>query len=262
MCALHCTTRSVTVELPLPRDDGSTAVLLGYRVQHSNALGPAKGGTRYRPGVNLDDVTALARLMTWKTALHRLPFGGAKGGIDYGPMALRARVARTHPPPPAGDPARDRLPGRRARPRRGNRRADHGLDGAHRRGGRGPPRHRDPANRYCSLAAGSARLPPASGSRTSPSAPGSTVAVVPDLVANGGGVISSYFEWVQNHQRLAWTEADERRRVLDRLDHTWERIAATPFPTWRDTALSAALRRVARAMELSGQLTPPQTPVE
>ncbi len=91
VCALHCATRSVTVELPLTHDDGSTAVLRGYRVQHSHTLGPAKGGTRYRPGVNLDDVTALARLMTWKTALHRLPFGGAKGGIDCDPTVLSAR---------------------------------------------------------------------------------------------------------------------------------------------------------------------------
>ena len=88
------------------------------------------------------------------------------------------------------------------------------------------------------------------------------VAVVPDLVANGGGVISSYFEWVQNHQRRAWTEKDERRRVLDRLDQTWERVAAAPFPTWRDIALSIAFRRVARAMELSGELTSPQTAEE
>lgn len=91
VCALHCAGRSMIVELPLLRDDGSMTVLTGYRVQHSNAVGPAKGGTRFRPGVALDDVTALARLMTWKTALHGLPFGGAKGGIDCDPAALTAR---------------------------------------------------------------------------------------------------------------------------------------------------------------------------
>ncbi len=91
VCALHCPGRSLIVELPLMRDDGSMTVLTGYRVQHSNALGPAKGGTRFRPGVELDDVTALVRLMTWKTALHRLPFGGAKGGVDCDPAALTRR---------------------------------------------------------------------------------------------------------------------------------------------------------------------------
>jgi len=80
------------------------------------------------------------------------------------------------------------------------------------------------------------------------------IPVVPDLVANGGGVISSYFEWVQNHQRMAWAEDHERRQVLDRLDQTWAALAASPFPTWRDTALGTAISRVARAMELSGQV--------
>lgn len=88
ICALHCAGRSLIVELPLRRDDGSMTVLTGCRVQHSNALGPAKGGTRFRRGVELDDVTALARLMTWKTALHGLPFGGAKGGVDCDPGEL------------------------------------------------------------------------------------------------------------------------------------------------------------------------------
>jgi glutamate dehydrogenase (NAD(P)+) len=78
----------VTVELPLPRDDGSTSVFIGHRVQHSDAMGPAKGGLRYWPRVDLAEVTALARLMTWKTALHELPFGGAKGGIACDPTKL------------------------------------------------------------------------------------------------------------------------------------------------------------------------------
>ncbi len=91
ICALHCAGRSLIVELPLQRDDGSWTVLTGYRVQHSRALGPAKGGTRFRRGVELDDVTALARLMTWKTAFHGLPFGGAKGGVDCDPSDLSGR---------------------------------------------------------------------------------------------------------------------------------------------------------------------------
>lgn len=390
VCALHCATRSVTVELPLPRDDGSTAVLFGYRVQHSNALGPAKGGIRFRPGVKLDDVTALARLMTWKTALHRLPFGGAKGGIDCDPTALSVRerheltrryllailpvigpevdvlapdvgtdaqtmawMVRTAAAAGAPDPAIVTgkpvlLGGSRFRAastgvgvahvaQRAWEHLGHRLDGARvtiegfgavgshaalelaDRGARmvglsdisgaiADPDGLDPqavqdwiasghdlvsypdADRFegsvltleCDIAIPAALegtitdevaddmhaqlVVEGANGPTVPTAEGRLhdrdVAVVPDLVANGGGVISSYFEWVQNHQRLAWTEADERRRVLDRLDQTWERVAAAPFSTWRDTALSIAFRRVARAMELSGELTPPQAAKE
>jgi hypothetical protein len=80
------------------------------------------------------------------------------------------------------------------------------------------------------------------------------VPVVPDLVANAGGVISSYYEWVQNHQRVSWAEADERRQVLDRLDRTWEQIAVHDPEMWRDRALAAGITRVATAMHLAGQV--------
>ena len=73
--------RSVAVKIPLELDDGQIRVFEGYRVQHNNARGPYKGGLRYAPNVELDEVQSLASLMTWKTALTRLPYGGAKGGI-------------------------------------------------------------------------------------------------------------------------------------------------------------------------------------
>lgn len=73
--------RSISVKVPLELDDGTIRVFKGYRVQHNNARGPYKGGLRYAPGVDLDEVRSLASLMTWKTALTRLPYGGAKGGI-------------------------------------------------------------------------------------------------------------------------------------------------------------------------------------
>ncbi len=81
------------------------------------------------------------------------------------------------------------------------------------------------------------------------------IAVVPDLMANGGGVISSYFEWAQNHQRLAWSEADERRLVLERLDQSWELLASQPFERWRSEALATAVGRVTEAMAFAGQVT-------
>ena len=74
--------REMRVEVPVRRDDGSLEVYLGYRVQHDNSRGPFKGGIRYHPGAELDEVRALAALMTWKTALVDIPFGGAKGGIE------------------------------------------------------------------------------------------------------------------------------------------------------------------------------------
>lgn len=71
-------TRELTVSIPLRRDDDSIEVLTGYRVQHSIARGPGKGGLRYSPHVNIDEVRALAMWMTWKCALLDVPYGGAK----------------------------------------------------------------------------------------------------------------------------------------------------------------------------------------
>jgi glutamate dehydrogenase (NAD(P)+) len=73
--------RAVMMSIPVRFDDGSLRVLPGYRVQHSTVLGPTKGGLRYDPHVSLGECTALAMWMTWKCALLRLPYGGAKGGV-------------------------------------------------------------------------------------------------------------------------------------------------------------------------------------
>jgi glutamate dehydrogenase (NAD(P)+) len=73
--------RSVTISCPIRREDGSVAVFEGYRVQHHLTLGPTKGGTRFAPNVDLEEVAALAMWMSWKCAVTGLPYGGAKGGI-------------------------------------------------------------------------------------------------------------------------------------------------------------------------------------
>ncbi len=80
--------RELQVEIPIKMDDGRWRVFNGYRVQHDNSRGPCKGGLRYHPSVDNDEVRALASLMTWKTALVDLPFGGAKGGIACEPQRL------------------------------------------------------------------------------------------------------------------------------------------------------------------------------
>src|SRR6185436_19880731 len=80
--------RSLTVAVPIRRDDGTTEVFSGYRVQHHLTLGPTKGGLRYHPDVTLGEVAALAMWMSWKCALTGLPYGGAKGGITCDPRTL------------------------------------------------------------------------------------------------------------------------------------------------------------------------------
>jgi glutamate dehydrogenase/leucine dehydrogenase len=75
----------ITVSIPVKLDNGEIRVLAGHRVQHSDILGPYKGGVRYHPAVTLREVSALAMLMTWKCALLGIPFGGAKGGIAIDP---------------------------------------------------------------------------------------------------------------------------------------------------------------------------------
>ena len=82
--------REVTVAVPVRMDSGKIHVYAGYRVQHNGARGPWKGGIRYHPEVDLDEVRALASLMTWKTALLDVPFGGAKGGVSCDPMNMSA----------------------------------------------------------------------------------------------------------------------------------------------------------------------------
>jgi glutamate dehydrogenase (NAD(P)+) len=74
--------REITVQVPVTLSDGRTHVFSGYRVQHNGARGPYKGGIRFHPEVDLDEVRALAALMTWKTAIAEVPFGGAKGGVN------------------------------------------------------------------------------------------------------------------------------------------------------------------------------------
>jgi glutamate dehydrogenase/leucine dehydrogenase len=77
--------RVLAVTVPVRMDNGHIRVFQGYRVQHNTSRGPAKGGIRYHPGVNLDEVKALATWMTWKCAVVNIPFGGGKGGVTCNP---------------------------------------------------------------------------------------------------------------------------------------------------------------------------------
>ncbi|HEX5013319.1 MAG TPA: Glu/Leu/Phe/Val dehydrogenase [Candidatus Limnocylindrales bacterium] len=83
--------REHTLNFPVKRDDGSVQVFQGYRVQHNVARGPAKGGLRFHPATDIDDVRALAMWMTWKCALVDVPFGGAKGGVTCDPTTMSTK---------------------------------------------------------------------------------------------------------------------------------------------------------------------------
>ncbi|MDR1376595.1 MAG: Glu/Leu/Phe/Val dehydrogenase [Synergistaceae bacterium] len=91
--------RRLEVSVPVEMDDGSIQIFKGYRVQHSTAIGPAKGGIRFHPNVDVDECEALAMLMTWKCALAGIPYGGGKGGISCNPQNMspkeKERLSRT-----------------------------------------------------------------------------------------------------------------------------------------------------------------------
>jgi len=91
--------RELLVQVPVRMDDGQVQVFSGSRVQHNAARGPYKGGVRYHPEADLEEVRALASLMTWKTALVDLPYGGAKGGIqvDSGQLSTSEFNRMTRP---------------------------------------------------------------------------------------------------------------------------------------------------------------------
>ncbi len=88
---IKSTRRELTVNFPVKMENGQIKIFTGYRIQHNTTRGPAKGGIRYHPDVNLDEVKALAMWMTWKCAVVNIPFGGAKGGVQCDPKEMSAR---------------------------------------------------------------------------------------------------------------------------------------------------------------------------
>lgn len=80
--------RELHVQIPVRMDDGRLHIFRGYRIQHNAARGPFKGGVRFHPTVDRDEVVSLAMLMTWKTTVVDVPFGGAKGGVQCDPATL------------------------------------------------------------------------------------------------------------------------------------------------------------------------------
>ena len=109
----------IIVNFPVKMDNGTYKMFKGYRVQHNNILGPYKGGIRFHQDVTLDECKGLASAMTWKSALHDIPFGGGKGGVKFDPtqhsrgeierwpiIGFAARSGGTDGPPPVGPTAK------------------------------------------------------------------------------------------------------------------------------------------------------------
>jgi glutamate dehydrogenase (NAD(P)+) len=377
--------RELTVNFPVRMDDGSTRIFTGYRIQHSTARGPGKGGIRYHPDVTLDEVRALAMWMTWKCAVMNLPYGGAKGGVICDPKRLSLRelehLTRRYATEisllisPEGDiPAPDvnttpqimawimdtysmhrghRIPAavtgnpvavggslgrgeatgrgvmvatREALARRGQP-----LAGAHvgvqgfgnvgsvsamllhdagarivavsdSRGGtlnargfdpRALVRHKQESGRLadypdgepidnaallavdCDVlipAAVEQQLTAANAERvrarlvvegangpTTPEADtilaARNILVVPDILANAGGVVVSYFEWVQDLQAFFWTEDEINQRLERLMVRAFQEVSATAQDRGTDlrtAALIRAIDRVAEAITLLG----------
>ena len=126
---LSSPSREIIVHFPVALDNGRIEMFTGFRVQHSIARGPGKGGIRYAPDVTLDEVRALASWMTWKCAVVNIPFGGAKGGVICDPKNDEPGRAGAHDAPVyLGDHRFHRAGKGRSRARREHQRADHGLD--------------------------------------------------------------------------------------------------------------------------------------
>ncbi|MBI2000751.1 MAG: Glu/Leu/Phe/Val dehydrogenase [candidate division NC10 bacterium] len=377
--------RELTVHFPVKMDDGTIRVFVGHRVQHNVTRGPAKGGIRYHPDVTLEEVRALAALMTWKCAVVNVPFGGAKGGVRCDPkkMSLRELEGLTRRytteisvflGPESDIPAPDvytnaqtmawimdtysmhkgySVPGvvtgkpiaiggslgRKEATARGcvftiqEAAREVGLDlgrataviqgygnagsiaamllhelgvriiaVSDSRGGAFNPKGIDPARALehkgktgtvatfpeadrignqellelpCDLLVPAALegvitkenaprikariLAEAANGPTTPEADpilfANNVYVIPDILANAGGVTVSYFEWVQNLEMLHWSEDDVNRRLRDIMTRSFQEvgeIAAKERVDMRTAAYILAVGRVAEATLLRG----------
>src|SRR5947207_2860964 len=280
--------REVQVQVPVRMDDGSMQVFTGYRIQHNGARGPYKGGIRYHPQADLDEVRALASLRTWKTALVDIPFGGAKGGItvDIGPMSHREiqsmtrrftnaighvlGVNRDIPAPDMNTNAQvmawimDAFS------------ASHGYSPACVTGkpldlGGAPGREAATGRGVVYVLEAAARrwkidLPQSRVAIQGFGNVGSWVAraldelgvkvvAVSDILANAGGVTGSYFEWAQNIQQFKWREDrfnDELREVMVRAFDATASFAERNDVDMRRAAFAIGIERVARASRMRG----------
>jgi glutamate dehydrogenase (NAD(P)+) len=385
---LTSTYREISVQIPVRLDNGDLVCVRGYRVHHNGARGPYKGGVRYHPTADLEEVRALASLMTWKTALVDVPFGGAKGGIEVDPTNMSQKelqrmtrrftnginhvigIYRDIPAPDMNTNAQTMAwmmdaysashgyspaivtgkpldlggaPGREAATGRGvvyvleAYAEEHGLDLAGLRvavqgfGNVGSWAAVEAAERGCTIVAVSDRfggirhdggldmaalgaivreggavgdsqqpgvavitneelltgpcdvlVPAALGevvdaanaedvqarvvleAANYPVTPDGDkvlgdrgIAVIPDVLANAGGVTGSYFEWTQNIQQFTWKESRFNAELSDRLAEAFDSVAG--FADYhecsmRKAAFAIGMQRVAKAARTRGYI--------
>src|SRR5947207_1376250 len=294
--------REVQVEVPVRMDDGRIEVFTGYRIQHNGARGPCKGGIRYHPDADHDEVLGLATIMTWKTALMDIPFGGAKGGVTVDPKKLSKlelerltrrftqRISivlgpyRDVPAPDVNTNAKVIAVSDVA----GGIVNESGLDIP---GLLAHTAARKPVSEWkAGKAIGNEQLwtipcdwlvPAALGGvitkesnarvidckvvvegANEPTTPTADlileergIPVIPDFLANAGGVTVSYYEWAQNLQQYRWTHEQVNRELQATITKAYTGVrdlAKQKGVTFRTAAYAIALQRVAEAERLRG----------
>src|SRR5438445_696097 len=252
--------REVKVDVSITMDNGELGTFIGYRVQHDRSRGPMKGGLRYQPTGDRDEARGLASLMTWKTAVVNLPFGGAKGGIAVDPNTLspgelerltRKFVQQIHEiiGPQTDIPAPDVNTNAQVMAWIMDEYSKmHGFSPAVVTG--------KPVDLFGSRAR---LILEAANAPTTPQADevlvNNGVTVLPDIYVNAGGVTVSYFEWAQNIQQFTWEEdkvnAELHRHMRDAYA-TLARVVRERNVSFRAAAFIVAIGRVGRATVLRG----------
>src|SRR5437588_549218 len=288
--------REVQVQIPIRLGDGKIHVFSGYRVQHNGARGPYKGGVRFHPEVDLDEVRALASLMTWKTAIAGVPFGGAKGGVNchaedcdqeelekiarsfMGKVEKLLGPQRDIPAPDVGTNAQTmawmmdeygKLHGLAEHVAQKGRLPE--FDGVEQispdelletpcevfiPAALGGMIHKENAHGLaCRVVIEGANSP------TTPTADDiladNGIHVIPDVMANAGGVVVSYFEWVQNLQHFRWEEDEVNQRLRKIIQRAYgevrEKARERNIPL-RPAAYELGIERVMEAATTRGYI--------
>ena len=224
IAALEQPQTCLEASLPVRLDDGSTRYFTAYRCRYNTALGPTKGGIRFHPGVTAEEVKALALWMTIKCAVVGIPYGGGKGGVTVDPKSLSLLEL-------------ERL----------SRSFVRGMISI-----LGPDRDIPAPDVYTN-----ARIVangPILGQVDEQLGEAGKL-VIPDVLANAGGVTVSYFEWVQNRAGYYWTLDEVRSRLGEILRRAfgemWDLYEAKKS-SLRSAAYTLALRRIAEAVEAHG----------
>src|SRR5258707_537425 len=249
---LSSPSREIIVHIPVMMDDGHLEVFTGFRVQHSIARGPAKGGLRYSPDVNLDEIRALASWMTWKCAVVNIPFGGAKGGIICDPQKMSMgeleRMTRRYTAELADfiGPEKD-VPAPVVN-----------TNGQIMASSVDTSTIQSSHPGTAVVTAKTNNIAETIGRRVA-SADGvlaeMRVFVIPDILANAGGVTTSYFEWVQDRQGYFWKESLVNEQLEEIMVSAFQdvvRYAETHQVNNRIAAYMLAIDRVAYTIRQRG----------